>query len=118
MFIVLLAMQPSLPTLTLLTALLGLAYGWRISAGDPMAPVVLVACNATLIVFTSSLLSDTGTLSVWVTRLTQFVVGGRFRHRHDDPAVARICTDCRFARRDPMSPARRSTHGVYQIGEV
>jgi hypothetical protein len=77
-FIVLLAMQPSLPTLTLLTALLGLAYGWRISAGDSLAPVVLVACNATLIVFTSSLLSDTGTLSVWLTRLTQFVVGGAF----------------------------------------
>jgi DUF2955 family protein len=77
-FIVLLAMQSSLVSLTLLTALLALAYGWRISAGDPLAPVVLVACNATLIVFTSSLLSDTGTLSVWVTRLTQFVVAGAF----------------------------------------
>jgi hypothetical protein len=77
-FIVLLAMQSSLVSLTLLTALLALAYGWRISAGDLLAPVVLVACNATLIVFTSSLLSDTGTLSVWVTRLTQFVVAGAF----------------------------------------
>lgn len=77
-FIVLLAMQSSLLSLTLLTALLALAYGWRISAGDPLAPVVLVACNATLIVFTSSLLSDTGALSVWVTRLTQFVVAGAF----------------------------------------
>ena len=77
-FIVLLAMQSSLLSLTLLTALLALAYGWRISLGDPLAPVVLVACNATLIVFTTSLLSDTGTLSVWVTRLTQFVVAGAF----------------------------------------
>lgn len=76
--IVLLAMEPSLISLTLLTILMSLAFGWRISAGDPLAPVVLVACNATLIVFTSSLLTDQSTLDVWVTRLTQFVIAGAF----------------------------------------
>src|ERR1044072_8560139 len=40
-FIVLLAMHSSLLSLTLLTALLSLAYGWRISAGDALAPVIL-----------------------------------------------------------------------------
>jgi hypothetical protein len=76
--IVLLAIQPSLVWLTLLVALMGLAFGWRISAGDALAPILLVACNATLIVFTSTLLTDKGTVDVWVTRLTQFVVAGAF----------------------------------------
>lgn len=76
--IVLLAVQPSLVSLILLTALMALVFGWRISAGDPLAPVLLVACNATLIVFTSTLLTDKGTVDVWVTRLTQFVVAGAF----------------------------------------
>jgi Protein of unknown function (DUF2955) len=76
--ILLLAMQPSLLALTLLTTLMALAFGWRTSAGDALAPVFLVACNATLIVFTSTLLTDQGTLDVWVTRLTQFVVAGAF----------------------------------------
>jgi hypothetical protein len=77
-FIVMLAVQPSIFALALLTVLMALAFGWRISAGDALAPVVLVACNATLIVFTSTLLSDRGTLDVWLTRLTQFVVAGAF----------------------------------------
>ena len=76
--IVLLAVQPSLISLMLLTALMALAFGWRISAGDALAPVILVACNATLIVFTSTLLTDKGTVDVWVTRLTQFIVAGAF----------------------------------------
>lgn len=75
---VVLQMESSLMSLTLLTALVGLAYGWRISAGDRMAPVVLVACNATLIVLSSSLMSDQGSFTVWVTRLTQFVLAGAF----------------------------------------
>lgn len=74
----LLAMQSSIISLTLLTALTALAFGWRISAGDAMASVVLVACNATLIVLSSSLVSDQGTFSVWVTRLAQFVIAGAF----------------------------------------
>lgn len=75
---VLLAMEPSIVSLTLLVALTALAFGWRISAADRMAPVVLVACNATLIVLSSSLMSDQGTLAVWVTRLAQFVIAGAF----------------------------------------
>ncbi len=74
----LLAMQPSLLSLTGLTALTALVFGWRISRGDPFAPVFLVACNATLIVFTSSLLTDQGTFDVWLTRLTHFVLAGAF----------------------------------------
>lgn len=73
-----LAAQPSIISFTLLTILIALAYGWRISAGDPLAPVVVVACNATLIVFSSSLVSDQGTFDVWITRLLHFVIAGAF----------------------------------------
>ena len=75
---VLLAVESSLISLTLLIALTALVYGWRISAADRLAPVVLVACNATLIVLTSSLMSDAGTFGVWITRMTQFVIAGAF----------------------------------------
>jgi hypothetical protein len=74
----LLAVEPSLPSLVVLTALTALAFGWRISARDALAPVFLVALNAALIVFTSSLLTDQDTFDVWMTRLTQFVVAGAF----------------------------------------
>jgi hypothetical protein len=78
LLVLLLAMEPSLVSLILLTALTALVFGWRISHGDPLAPVFLVACNATLIVFTSSLLSDQGTFDVWLTRLLHFVIAGAF----------------------------------------
>jgi hypothetical protein len=74
----LLVLHPSLVTLTLLMLLASLAFAWRITAADPMAAVVLVAFNATLIVFSSSLLSDQGTFDIWLTRLTQFFIAGAF----------------------------------------
>jgi len=62
-----------------------------------MAAVMLVAFNTTLIVFSSSLLSDNGTFSIWVTRLTQFLIAGAFAigmmallwPRNDKPAPRR-----------------------------
>ena len=74
----LLVLNPSVVTLTLILLVASLAFGWRITAGDPMAAVVLVAFNAMIIVFSSSLLSDNGTFSIWVTRLTQFLIAGAF----------------------------------------
>lgn len=75
---VLLTLHPSIVTLTLLMLLAALAFGSRISVGDPMAAVALVAFNATLIVLSSSLLSDQGTFSIWMSRLMQFVFAGAF----------------------------------------
>lgn len=74
----LLAAHPSGVTLTLVVFVASLAYGWRITAGDPLAAVFLIACNATLIVFSSSLLSDEGTFAIWFTRLSQFLFAGAF----------------------------------------
>lgn len=74
----LLVLYPSLVTLTLLLLVASLAFAWRITAADPMASVVVVAFNATLIVFSSSLLSDQGTFDIWLTRLTQFFIAGAF----------------------------------------
>jgi uncharacterized membrane protein YccC len=74
----LLEVQSSLGSLTLLVALTALLFGWRISRRDALAPMFSVACNATLIVFTSSLLTGQGTFDVWMTRLIQFVIAGVF----------------------------------------
>jgi hypothetical protein len=74
----LLAVHPSVFTLTLVILGAALAFGWRITAGDPMAAVVLIAFNAALIVFSSSLLSADGTFAIWMTRLTQFLIAGAF----------------------------------------
>jgi DUF2955 family protein len=74
----LLAIHPSIATLTLVMLGAAIAFGWRISAGDPMAAVVLVAFNAALIVFSSSISSDAGTFSLWLTRLSQFLIAGAF----------------------------------------
>jgi hypothetical protein len=74
----LLAIHPTLATFTLLLLASGLLFGWRISHGDPMAQMLVVACNGYLIVFGSSLHSDAGTFSVWLTRVSLFFFAGLF----------------------------------------
>ena len=48
--LVLLAIQPTLATFTLLLLASALLFGRRIFRGDPMAPLLVVACNGYLIV--------------------------------------------------------------------
>jgi hypothetical protein len=55
-----------------------LLFGMRISHGDPMAQLLVVACNGYLIVFGSTLHSDSGAFDVWLTRLTYFFLAGLF----------------------------------------
>ena len=74
----LLVIHPSVISLTLLVLLAALLFGWQITSPHPLAPIAVVACNATLIVFSSSLLTDNGTFSIWITRLTQFLLAGVF----------------------------------------
>jgi hypothetical protein len=76
--LVLLAIHPTLATFTLLLLASALLFGWRISHGDPMAQLLVVACNGYLIVFGSSLHSDAGTFSVWLTRVNYFFLAGLF----------------------------------------
>ena len=76
--LVLLAIHPTLATFTLLVLASALLFGIRISHGDPMAQLLVVACNGYLIVFGTSLHSDAGTFSVWLTRLGYFFLAGVF----------------------------------------
>ena len=76
--LVLLAIDPSIVTFTLLVLASALLFGLRISHGDPMAQILVVACNGYLIVFGTSLHSDSGTLSVWMTRVGFYFIAGLF----------------------------------------
>jgi hypothetical protein len=76
--LVLLAIHPSLATFTLCVLASALLFGMRISHGDPMAQLLVVACNGYLIVFGTSLHSDSGTFDVWLTRVGYFALAGVF----------------------------------------
>jgi len=76
--ILMLVLNPSLATFTLVVLAGSLIIGWRITRGDPMAALVVVAFNACLIVFSSSIGSDSGTFSIWLTRLMHFLIAGAF----------------------------------------
>lgn len=76
--LVLLAIHPTLATFSLLVLASALLFGWRIAHGDPLAQVLVVACNGYLIVFGTSLHSDAGTMSIWLTRVGLFFLAGLF----------------------------------------
>jgi hypothetical protein len=76
--LVLLGIHPSLAAFTLIVLASGLLFGMKISHGDPMAQMLTVACNGYLIVFGSTLHSDSAAFDVWLTRLTYFFLAGLF----------------------------------------
>jgi len=76
--LVLLGIHPSIAAFTLIVLASGLLFGMKISHGDPMAQMLTVACNGYLIVFGSTLHSDSGAFDVWLTRLTYFFLAGLF----------------------------------------
>ena len=88
--LVLLAIHPTLATFTLLVLASALLFGWRISHGDPMAQLLIVACNGYLIVFGTSLHSDSGTFDVWLTRVGLFLPCRPVHDRNDGAALAAI----------------------------
>jgi len=76
--LVLLAIHPTFAAFTLVVLASALLFGLRISHGDPMAQLLTVACNGYLIVFGTSLHSDSGTFDVWLTRVGYFFLAGLF----------------------------------------
>ena len=76
--LVLLGIHPSLAAFTLIVLASGLLFGMKISHGDHMAQMLTVACNGYLIVFGSTMHSDSGAFDVWLTRLTYFFLAGLF----------------------------------------
>ncbi|TQM12106.1 DUF2955 family protein [Pseudoxanthomonas sp. 3HH-4] len=73
-----LLITPNLALLALLVFTALLFYGGGIARGGPMAPVMLIACNATLIIFSSAIATGPAPLSIWWGRLFQFAVAGAF----------------------------------------
>jgi hypothetical protein len=69
---------PSLWFLGGLLFLATLAFGARISAGGPMTPVYVIACNAMLVIFGSALAEGPSSLWLWIKRLGEFVLAGAF----------------------------------------
>lgn len=74
----LLLVAPSLLTLGLLLFPTLLAFGRRIARGGQDAAVGVVACNAMLIILSSAISSGSGSLTLWLTRLSLFGLAGVF----------------------------------------
>ena len=73
-----LLMAPSLWLLAALLFVVLLGFGQRIFAGGPSAAVAVITCNSMLIILSLTIVSGSGSLSVWLTRLFQFAVAGAF----------------------------------------
>jgi hypothetical protein len=74
----LLLTTPSIPFLALLVFLATLGFARYIQVGGPIGHNAVVACNAMLIIFGSAIASGPGSLSLWLVRLSQFVIAGAF----------------------------------------
>lgn len=99
----LLLVAPSLWVLAALLFVVLLGFGQRIFAGGPAASVAVLTCNAMLIILSLSLASGTGSLSLWLTRLFQFVLAGAFAVGM--MSLVSIRPDVHPARREPNAPA-------------
>ena len=97
----LLVTTPSLVFLALLLFVVVLGFGQRIYAGGPSAPTAVVACNAMLIILGSSISAGTGSLSLWLTRVVLFALGGAI-------AIALMSLLWRWFKPKPMPPAAAS----------
>jgi len=74
----LLLTTPSLLFLALLLFLMLLWLGQRIVAGGAMAGLALLVCNTMLIILSSAIASGPGSITLWFTRVMQFVIAGGF----------------------------------------
>jgi len=73
-----LLVAPNLVVLAALLFVVLLGFGQRIFAGGPAAPVAVITCNSMLIILSLTIVSGSGSLSVWLTRLFQFALAGAF----------------------------------------
>jgi hypothetical protein len=68
------SLNPSLATFTLVMLAASLMAGWRITRGDAVGALMVVALNACIIVLSSSIGASSGIVEVWLTRLSQFLM--------------------------------------------
>jgi hypothetical protein len=69
---------PTLPFLGVLLFVVSLGIAQRVSAGGPSAGLALLTCNAMLIILSTAISSDAGTLSLLLIRVFQFTLAGAF----------------------------------------
>ena len=74
----LLVTTPTLPFLCVLMFAVLLGFGQRTSVGGPSAGLAVLTCNAMLIILSTAISSDAGTLSLWLIRVLQFTLAGAF----------------------------------------
>jgi hypothetical protein len=99
----LLLVAPNLFVLAALLFVVLLGFGYRISAGGPAASTAVITCNAMLVILSLTIVSGTSSLSLWLTRLFQFVLAGAFAVGMMN--LVSIRPDVRSARRQPNAPA-------------
>ncbi|MET0807366.1 MAG: DUF2955 domain-containing protein, partial [Pseudoxanthomonas sp.] len=73
-----LSIAPGLLLLGLIVFTMLLGYGATIAKGGAAAGALLIACNATFIIFASAIATGPAPLSLWLARLFQFAVAGAF----------------------------------------
>jgi len=74
----LLVTTPTLPFLCVMMFAVLLGFGQRTSTGGPAAGLAVLTCNAMLIILSTAISSDEGTLSIWLIRVLQFALAGAF----------------------------------------
>jgi hypothetical protein len=74
----LLNIVPSLPTLALISFLIGIAFGQQIVKGGAHGGNALLAYNATMIIFGLAILKGPDNSGTWGARLMQFAIACTF----------------------------------------
>jgi hypothetical protein len=74
----LLQVSPSLATLAVLTFLAWMLFAVRMQQGGPAAAIYMIACNAGLVILSSSIASGSSSSGLLLTRLVQFSIACAF----------------------------------------
>ena len=74
----LLQVSPSLATLGVLTFLAWMIFAVRMQQGGPAVPIYMIACNAALVILSSSIASGGDASGILMTRLFQFSIACAF----------------------------------------
>lgn len=74
----LLAVIPSLITLTVIIFLIATAFAVSIDKGGPKGAIALLTCNSTLIILSTAIANPSSSSGVWITRLLQFAIACAF----------------------------------------
>ena len=75
---ILLAVVPSLATLTVITVLVSANFAICIDRGGPRAAIALLTCNSAFIIWSTAIANPSASSGVWLTRVLQFAIACLF----------------------------------------